>query len=368
MHLESLCLFDFKNYEEARFDFKCKINCFLGSNGVGKTNLLDAIYYLSMTKSALGNSDVQNVKHGKAQFVIQGNFKTNTTLTQVTCAYPLGSKKTIKVDGLESGKLSDHIGKFPVVMVAPNDIELVWGGSELRRKFFDSMMAQIDRQYLENLIGYNHNLKQRNGLLRLFGEGRVDYDLLEAYNQKLVTAGNCIYQKRKSFVKEFLPLFAGHYQYLSGENGEECHIAYRTDCEGQDFASMLKNSLPKDLILQRTSVGIHRDDFLFQLGGYDLKREGSQGQQKSFLIGLKLAEFQCIELYKEVKPLLLLDDIFDKLDDERIDKMIDRVADGSFGQIFITDARPDRSGGLLQKAFLETELFHIKEGKFITAE
>jgi len=368
VHLESLSLFDFKNYAEARFDFKSKISCFLGNNGVGKTNLLDAIHYLSLTKSVLGNADAQSVSHGKGQFILQGIFKINAVIAQVTCAYQLGSKKTIKVDGHEPDKLSDHIGKYPVVMVAPNDIELVWGGSELRRKFFDSMIAQVDRQYLENLIQYNYNLKQRNGLLRLFGEGTVDYDLLEAYNQKLVLSGNYIYQKRKSFLEEFLPLFAAHYQYLSGENGEASNIAYRTDCEGQDFAQILQNSLRKDLVLQRTSVGIHRDDFLFQLAGYDLKREGSQGQQKSFLIGLKLAEFQCIEAHREVKPLLLLDDIFDKLDDERIDKLVNRVADGAFGQIFITDARPDRSDGLLQNALLEAELFHIKEGKLITAE
>ena len=166
-------------------------------------------------------------------------------------------------------------------------------------------------------------------------------------------------------MKEFLPFFDGHYQYLSAGNGEETNIAYRSDCEGQDFASMLKNSLRKDLVLQRTSVGIHRDDFLFQLAGYELRREGSQGQQKSFLTGLKLAEYQLIEMHRGVKPLLLLDDIFDKLDDMRMSRLVDRVSDGSFGQLFITDARPDRSDGVLQRALMGAELFYIRDGKMV---
>lgn len=365
MHLKKLSLYDFKNYEEAHFAFYNKVNCFLGKNGVGKTNILDAIYYLGFTKSALNGVDAQNIKHGRNQFVVRGEFIHDTASSEIMCSYAVGSKKSIREDGNETRKLSDHIGKYPIVLVAPNDIELIWGGSELRRKFFDSLIAQLDKNYLEHLITYTNQLKQRNSLLRLSAERGMDYDLLDAYDQKIIFSGNYIHEKRASFLSSFLPLFKAHYAFLSGGSGEEVDIQYRSDCTDQDFGVMLKNSIRKDLIIQRTSVGIHRDDFVFNLNGFELKRIGSQGQQKSFLIGLKLAEFQSIEVVKKIKPLLLLDDIFDKLDDERIHKLVTLVVDGTFGQLFITDARPDRSQGLLKEANVQAELFLIDKGKLI---
>lgn len=365
MHLKKLSLFDFKNYEEAHFVFDNKVNCFLGKNGVGKTNILDAIYYLGFTKSALNGVDAQNIKHGKNQFVLKGEFVNNDLDTEVSCSYSIGSKKTIRIDGNDARKLSDHIGNYPIVLVAPNDIELVWGGSELRRKFFDSLIAQLDKNYLEQLIVYTNQLKQRNSLLRLSAERGMDYDLLDTYDEKIISSGNYIHKKRTGFLSTFLPLFKLHYGFLSGDFAEEIDIHYKSDCTDQDFGVMLKNSIRKDMVIQRTSVGIHRDDFVFTLNGHELKRIGSQGQQKSFLIGLKLAEFQSIETVKKVKPLLLLDDIFDKLDDERIHKLVTLVVDGAFGQLFITDARPDRSQGLLKQAKVEAELFLIENGKLI---
>ncbi|MEQ8362627.1 MAG: DNA replication and repair protein RecF [Cyclobacteriaceae bacterium] len=365
MHLKKLALYDFKNYEEAHFAFDNKVNCFLGKNGVGKTNILDAIYYLGFTKSALNGVDAQNVKHGKNQFIVKGHFNQGNQSAEVICAYAIGSKKFIREDGNDTKRLSDHIGRYPIVLVAPNDIELVWGGSELRRKFFDSLIAQLDKNYLEYLITYTNQLKQRNSLLRLSAERGIDHDLLDTYDQRIILSGNYIHRKRAEFISSFLPLFKSHYAFLSGDAEEVVDIQYRSDCTGQDFGTILKKSLRKDLIIQRTSVGIHRDDFVFTLGGFELKRIGSQGQQKSFLIGLKLAEFQSIENIKKVKPLLLLDDIFDKLDDERIHKLVTLVVDGTFGQLFITDARPDRSKALLKEANVEAELFYINGGKLV---
>lgn len=366
MHLKKLSLFDFKNYEEAHFNFDQKVNCFLGKNGVGKTNILDSIYYLGFTKSALIAADAQNIRHGKTQFTIKGEFHLDSFTSAVACSFTQGSKKIIRVDEKEPEKLSGHIGKFPIVLVAPNDIELIWGGSEMRRKFFDVLISQLDKLYLDNLITYNNHLRQRNSLLRAAGERNIDLDLLDIYDQKLISTGNYIHQKRTEFLSSFLPVFEKHYAFLSG-NLEDVNIMYRSDCTGLDLSTLLKKSVKKDLVTQRTSVGIHRDDFVFVLNGHELKRIGSQGQQKSFLIGLKLAEFQSIEIAKQIKPLLLLDDIFDKLDDERIHKLVSLVIDGTFGQLFITDARPDRSQGLLKEAKVEAELFFIENGNLTEA-
>ncbi len=365
MHLKKLFLHDFKNYEDAHFAFDRKVNCFLGKNGVGKTNILDAIYYLGFTKSALNAVDAQNVKHGKNQFVVKGLFSRNGSETEVSCSHTIGSKKIVREDGNDTRKLSDHIGKYPMVLIAPNDIALIWDGSELRRRFFDSLISQIDKKYLEYLITYSNQLKQRNSLLKLAAERGMDYDLLDTYDQKLILCGNYIHQKRADFLASYLPLFDRHYAFLGDDAGEEVNIQYKSDCTGKDFAEILKKSIQKDLVIQRTSVGIHRDDFVFTLGGYELKRIGSQGQQKSFLIALKLAEFQSLEAALNSKPLLLLDDIFDKLDDERIHKLVTLVVDGTFGQLFITDARPDRSQGLLKGAKVDAELFLIENGKLI---
>lgn len=363
VHLKKLALYDFKNYEEAIFTFNNKVNCFLGKNGVGKTNILDAIYYLGFTKSALNGVDAQNIKHGKNQFIIKGKFSNEGNESEVICSYAIGSKKAIREDGMDTRKLSDHIGKYPIVLIAPNDIELIWSGGEVRRKFFDSLIAQLDKNYLEHLIIYSNQLKQRNSLLKQSGEKGIDYDLLDTYDQKIIVSGNYIHQKRTEFLKSFLPLFKENYVFLSGGTNEEVDIQYKSDCSGKDFGTLLKNSIRKDIVIQRTSIGIHRDDFVFTLNQFELKRIGSQGQQKSFLIGLKLAEFKSIENVKKVKPLLLLDDIFDKLDDERIHKLVTLVVEGAFGQLFITDARPDRSQGLLKEANVEAELFFIENGK-----
>ena len=365
MQLQRLQLFNFKNYEQAELVFSERIQCFLGNNGSGKTNILDAIYYLAFTKSAINPSDGHNIRHGQLQFVVKGDFVIQGgKKKEVMCSFQQGQKKIVREDGLDYLKFSEHVGKFPVVLVAPQDIELIWDGSELRRKFFDSLISQLDKNYLENLIIYTNQLKQRNSLLKMFSEsGKVDYDLLASYDVRIIQAGKFIYKLRKEFLIEFLPYFKQHYHFLAGDENEEVNIAYRSDLENSDFEEILKKNLQRDIILQRTLSGIHRDDFLFTLNNKELKRFGSQGQQKSFLIGLKLAEFQRIAERKGFKPLLLLDDIFDKLDDLRIHKLMTMIAKGVFGQLFITDARQGRSKEILKEAGVIAQLFNVEKGR-----
>lgn len=366
MRLEKLSLFNFKNYEEAQLTFQGNIHCFLGKNGSGKTNLLDAIYYLSFTKSSLSSSDSQNIRTAQSQFFIKGSFSSQNKNAEVICAFQQGQKKTIRENEVDYTRFAEHIGKYPVVMVAPQDIELIWDGSETRRKFFDSLISQLDRVYLDHLITYASYLKQRNAALRFFSEkGKMDHDLLESYDQKLLPAADYIFTKRKAFIDEFIPRLVSHYLFLSGEPSEEISVHYRSDLEAMNWKETLNRNLARDLAMQRTTTGIHRDDFLFYFNKNELKRFGSQGQQKSFLIGLKLAEFESIMVNKSLKPILLLDDIFDKLDNFRIAKLMQLVAQETFGQIFITDARPARTQEIIATAGLNPGIFTIEAGKVI---
>ncbi|MBS1950856.1 MAG: DNA replication and repair protein RecF [Bacteroidetes bacterium] len=365
MFLERLTLFNFKNYAEANLHFDQSIYCFLGNNGSGKTNLLDAMHYLSMTKSSINPSDAQNIRLGEKQFIVKGEFVVGSKKQEVVCSYQAGQKKIVLEDGRDSTKFSEHIGKYPVVMIAPQDIELIWDGSEIRRKFFDSLISQVDRVYLENLIVYTTHLRQRNSALKLFAQnGRVDEDLLFSYDQKIIPSGKLIHQRRKDFLKGFLGAFKQHYQNLSDSN-EDAYINYQSDLDQNDLADILTKNRERDWLAQRTHAGIHRDDFLFLLNNQEVKKFGSQGQQKSFLIALKLAEFQAITEKKKFKPLLLLDDIFDKLDDIRIQKILQLISNGTFGQLFITDARPGRCEEVLTQAQLKTGMVKIENGKFV---
>jgi DNA replication and repair protein RecF len=270
----------------------------------------------------------------------------------------------MKENGNEYGRLSEHIGKYPAVLIAPNDIELIWDGGEVRRRFVDSMISQVNREYLERLISYTAHLKMRNSLLKRFAEkGSVDHDLLESCDRQLIPCGDFIAKTRQEFLSQFSPYFQRHYTFLSGNGSEKVDIAYRSGTDDDTLADALSKNLNRDIILQRTTMGIHRDDFIFTLDGFELKRHGSQGQQKSFLIGLKLAEFDIVALHKGFKPLLLLDDIFDKLDDDRIGRLIELVGGTTFGQLFISDARPDRSSELLNLAGITVDKFLIDHGR-----
>jgi DNA replication and repair protein RecF len=361
LELRKLNIFNFRNYEQVSVSFEGQIHCLLGKNGSGKTNLLDAIYYLSFTKTSLLSTDTQNIKTGQNFFSIKGVFEGDR---EVLCAFQVGQKKTMKENGNDYARLSEHIGKYPAVMIAPNDIELIWDGGEVRRRFIDSMISQVNREYLERLISYTGHLKMRNSLLKRFAEkGSVDHDLLESCDRQLIPCGDFITKTRQEFLSKFSPYFQRHYTFLSGSNSEQVGITYRSGTDDETLADALSKNLNRDVILQRTTMGIHRDDFIFTLDGFELKRHGSQGQQKSFLIGLKLAEFDVVSMHKGFKPLLLLDDIFDKLDDDRIGRLIELVGSSTFGQLFISDARPDRSSELLNMAGITAEKFLVDNGR-----
>lgn len=363
MRLEKLHLVNFKNYADAEVHLEGTIHCFLGKNGSGKTNLLEAIHYLSFTKGSFYSNDLANVRQGQDQFLINGLFEKNGKRMEVVCSFSQEEKKKVMENGKEYNRFSEHIGKYPLVLVAPNDIEVIWNGGEVRRKLFDTLLAQVDKVYLENLILYQAHLRQRNSLLKMLTErGSVDRDLIDSYDEKLVSSGNILYQKRLDFVQQYLPFVTSRYNFLVKGLSETIGMQYESDLEKTDFKKELDLKLDRDMALGRTTVGVHRDDFLFTLNGFELKRFGSQGQQKSFLIALKLAEFDYLAVKKETKPLILLDDIFDKLDDDRIHQLMELVTDGAFGQIFITDARPGRSLEVLKAAGIKSQNFLVEAG------
>ncbi len=363
MHLENLSLVNFKNYASLDISFSQDINCFVGYNGTGKTNLLDAIYYLSMTKSAFNSVDQQNIRHGEDFFALRGTFAKQDEASNVHCSLKTGQKKTIKKNKKEYAKISEHIGHFPTVLIAPYDTDLIREGSETRRKFFDSIISQINQTYLQKLIQYNHLLKQRNSLLKQFADRRYfDQDLLSSYNAPLMDLGNYIYEERRDFLTHFEPVFLAHFKFISDEK-ELPALTYRSDLLQEDIGKLFQASLKKDLLLQRTNRGIHKDDFELVINGNSLKKFGSQGQQKSFVIALKLAQFDMIKNNKGFKPLLLLDDIFDKLDELRIHKLMIMVAGNSFGQIFVTDARPERTKAMFENIGADVRIFHIENGQ-----
>jgi DNA replication and repair protein RecF len=363
MYLKKIKLNQFKNYRQVEAEFNQEINCFLGMNGSGKTNLLDAIHYLCFTRSAFNAVDTQNIRHEEDFFTLQGDFVKEEKEIQIKCILESGKKKQVLNSGKPYEKMSEHIGLLPVVMIAPDDTQLIKGGSEDRRKFFDSMISQLDKQYLQALVRYQHFLKQRNALLKQFADtGRVSKDLLLPYDLEILALSKVIYAKRKVFVDDYKPMLSRHYEVIS-DSREEVAVTYQSDCSSERFEEEFAAAFRKDLILKRTTKGVHRDDFVFEIEDYPLKKFGSQGQQKSYLIALKLSQFEVLKERMGVKPILLLDDIFDKLDDVRIEKMISLVADHQFGQLFITDARPERSKQILSGIDAEKRFFSIREGE-----
>ena len=360
MHLQNLQLIQFKNYDKAKFDFIDGINCLLGKNGIGKTNLLDAIYYLAFTKSAFNAVDKENIQHDSQFFSIKASLEDKGQDIKILCAVQQGEKKQLKWGGKLYEKLSEHIGKIPLVMIAPQDTDLIRDPSETRRKFFDSLLSQLDPNYLHNLMKYNHLLKQRNSLLKQLNEANnFDKSRLEPFDQLLIPLAIQIAEARNSLATDIKKDFHFFYSELSGAN-EEVDIVYQTKVR-EDFKDLMNSRHQQDFYQARTTAGIHRDDFHFLIDGHPIKKFGSQGQQKSFLIALKLSQFMIIEKAKEKKPLLLLDDIFDKLDDKRIAYLLEMVAKGSFGQIFITDARPERTKSYLEPLTNNKKYFDLGE-------
>lgn len=362
MWLEKLSLLNFKNYQEAELKFSPSVNAFTGDNGAGKTNLLDAIYYLSLCKSYFNPIDSQQIKNGTDFFMVQGIFEKDSKEETVSCSLKRNQKKQFKRNKKEYPRLADHIGLFPLVMISPYDISIIIEGSEERRKFIDNAISQTDNQYLDELILYNKNLSNRNSLLKqMAASGRFDQHLLEVYDEQLVLTGNRIFEKRKAFMDDFIPIFNRHYQYISGE-AEQVELQYDSPLLRDDFADLLKKSEGRDRALERTTVGIHKDDLIFSIHQQPLKKFGSQGQQKSFLIALKLAQYSFLLLKKGYKPLLLLDDIFDKLDDKRTRKLMQMVSEDDFGQIFITDASKGRMENIFGEIGVELNLYEIEKG------
>ena len=363
MHLENLSLINFKNYAGCDLRFSREINCFVGANGSGKTNLLDAIHYLSLTKSAFNTIDQQNIRHNTDYFAVHGTFALEGQLHQIKCSLKTGEKKQFKNGNDRYEKLSQHIGQFPLILITPYDTDIIREGSETRRKFFDNLLSQIDQDYLNQLIEYNHYLRQRNKLLKQFQErSYFDPTLLESYDRTLISVSQVLSRCRAELLDDYLPFFKQRYQEISGGN-EKVNLSYRSEVLDDNFPNLFRSSLQKDMALQRTTLGIHKDDFIFEMEDHPIKKLGSQGQQKSFVIALKLAQFELIKEAKGFKPLLLMDDIFDKLDDQRIAKLMDLVAGHAFGQLFVTDARPERTQSIFEKVDAEVKLFAVKDGE-----
>lgn len=365
MILESLHLLFFKNYEEANLGFSPHINCFVGDNGSGKTNLLDAIHYLSLTKSAFTSVDTTSIKQGAEFFVVKGKFRADpdTKPELIQCSLRLGQKKTITHDKQPYERVSDHIGRYPVVLISPYDTDLIRQGSEERRKYLDSLISQLDHEYLERLIRYTHLLKQRNSLLKLAADRQAGYDrdYLLVLDEQLAPLGEQLAKRRQEFLAEFEPIFQRHYQQLA-DGRELVTLSYKSELPGADFLKLLRLQERKDLSLQRTTVGPHRDDVTFLMDGVAVKSYGSQGQQKSFAIALKLAQFEVLAHHKQHKPLLLLDDIFDRLDEKRITRLMQLVANHTFGQIFLTDTHLERTDRVLATLSEDIRRFRVESG------
>ncbi|HET6244941.1 MAG: DNA replication/repair protein RecF [Bacteroidetes bacterium] len=365
MQLHKLFLINFKNYSEADINFSAKFNCFVGDNGQGKTNLLDAIHYLSFCKSFFNPIDSQNILNDAPFFVIQGEFINEENTENIYCGLKRNEKKKFKRNQKEYSKLADHIGLIPLVLISPADAELITDGSEFRRKFMDSAIAQHNKTYLEKLITYNKILSQRNALLKNFNEKRYfDKDSLEIWDAQLITAGEYINKKRGAFIREFLPLFQKFYIHISGNN-ETVGIEYESKLNENSFQSLLLESLPKDRNVLYTTCGIHKDDLVFKINEFPIKKMGSQGQQKTFLLALKLAQFEYLKKIKKSLPLLLLDDIFDKLDQKRVARLMEIVGSDDFGQIFITDTNSQRISEILFNLQLPFKTFKIDKGTVV---
>jgi len=359
MFLEELSLTNYKNFESIKFNFDTKIVCFVGLNGVGKTNILDSIYHLSYTKSYFNPIPSQSIKHGETFFFISGSYRINDKEEKILVSLKKGEKKTIKRNNKLYKKFSDHIGVIPLVIISPNDRNLIIEGSETRRKFIDGIICQTNKEYLRILIDYNKTLKQRNALLKMFYDNPENIKkTIDIYDNHLSLNAEKIHEKRIEFLSEFIPIFKIRYKELSDDK-ENVEITHKSDIsETKNLYGLLKNNLDKDLRFQFTTKGIHKDDLKFTINGFSVKKFGSQGQQKTFLIALKLAQFDYLSKLNS-NPILLLDDIFDKLDDNRVKQIINLVNEDKFNQIFISDTNKTRSENIIKMVNKSYKIFEI---------
>lgn len=364
MFLKNINLVNFKNYEVAELSFNSKINCLVGDNGEGKTNLLDAIYYLTFCKSFLNPIDSQNIKLEQDFLLIQGEFEKLDKTHLVHCGIKKGQKKAFKINKKEYEKLSEHIGEFPLVIISPADISLITEGSDLRRKFLDGILAQYDKTYLDVLFQYNKVLSQRNALLKYFSKERTfSKEQIEIWDEQLVKFGKIIGDKRKQLSEDLIPVFQKYYQKISGSK-EEVSLVYQSQLDNDaNFKELLEQSLQKDIQRQFTNIGVHKDDLVFLLSDHPVKKFASQGQQKTYLIALKLAQLEFLKVIKNITPILLLDDVFDKLDENRVGQLLELVNSNEFGQIFITDTDLNRIERVLKKINSTSSIYEVSQGK-----
>lgn len=357
--LKKLSLLNYKNIAENSFEFESKINAIVGKNGIGKTTILDAIYHLAVGKSYFNPLSTQNIKHGEEFFVIDGVFEKENRNEQIICSYKKAQKKILKRNGKIYKKFSEHIGLIPIVIISPSDTDLIIEGSETRRKFIDTVISTFDTSYLNTLINYQKTLQQRNALLKYFALNQVfDADNLNIYNEQLSEFGQLIFNKRNDFLEKFIPVFQELYEVIS-ENAEKVTVEYESQLHEDNLETLLIQNLQKDRIMQYTTCGIHKDDVLFNISGFPVKKFGSQGQQKSFLIALKLAQFDFIKKHTKTLPILLFDDIFDKLDAFRVQQIVNMVNDDVFGQIFISDTHPERTENIIKQTHKSYKIFNI---------
>lgn len=362
MWVKELTAINFKNYEETSLVFTPGVNAFTGDNGAGKTNILDALHYLSLCKSYFNPIDSQQIKQGTDFFMLQAVFAKEAQDDLLACSLKRNQKKQFRRNKKDYQRLADHIGIYPLVMITPNDSVIVTDGSEERRKFIDNVISQTDNRYLDDLIFYNKCLLNRNTVLKQQAEtGRYDDELLSVYDAQLISVGQKIFEKRKLFMSKFVEIFNRHYLFLT-DCVESVELVYESQLLSKSFELLLEESLKRDRALERTTTGIHKDELIFSIDGMPLKKFGSQGQQKSFLIALKLAQYSFLCEEKGFKPLLLLDDIFDKLDEKRIKKLMKMVSDDDFGQIFITDTSAERVENTFSNIAMDVRIFEVVSG------
>ncbi len=342
LFLDKITLTQFKNYPLSTFDFTERIIGICGLNGKGKTNLLDAAYYCCFTKSYFSRNDANNITFEQDGFRLEAYFKLQNEVQKLVCVNRAASKKELWFNDVAYEKFSHHIGRFPAVMVAPDDIGLITGGSEERRRFMDTVLSQMDAEYLQQLMLYNKVLLQRNSLLKQFAErGKTDWPLLDVLDEQLIKPGNFIFESRKGFTEDLIPLVQKFYHQIA-DNAEEISLSYDSRLNDSSFYELLNNFRQKDFMFQRSNTGVHKDELSFQLNGHVFKTTASQGQRKSLLFALKLAEFELLKTNKGFAPLLLLDDVFEKLDDNRIHQLLQWVCIENDGQVFITDTHKER--------------------------
>lgn len=362
MRLNSISILNYKNIAQADLDFTAKINCFVGNNGMGKTNLLDAIYYLSFCKSHSNSIDNQNIKHDADFLMIQGKYELRENVEDIYCGIKRRQKKQFKRNKKEYSRLTDHIGLLPLVLISPNDDGLIADGSDERRKFVDGVISQYNNQYLNALMKYNHALKQRNALLK--DETMMDATLFEIWEEQMVLHGNYIFSERKQFVERFIPMFQQIYSFIS-EDKEKVGLVYKSQLDEANLAEKLLKNRERDRLIGFSMNGIHKDELEMSLADHPMKRVGSQGQNKTFLISLKLAQFNFLKQTHGVNPILLLDDIFDKLDEKRVTKIVELVAGNDFGQIFISDTNSKHWEDILPKINQSSQIFQVVDGVIV---